>query len=71
MFLDFYKLLIDIQNDPEENSNVLSENLQPTRELEEILVSWKQKTQPVDMSVTKEMSERMRQALIDGGYIRD
>jgi arylsulfatase A-like enzyme len=65
------KLLIDIQNDPEENSNVLSGNLQPARELEEILVSWKQKNQPIDVSVTKEMSEGMRQALIDGGYIRD
>ncbi|MFT4579547.1 MAG: arylsulfatase A-like enzyme [Nitrospinales bacterium] len=65
------KILIDLQNDPDENRNVLSENLQPARELEEILVSWKQKNQPVDMSVTKEMSEGMRQALIDGGYIRD
>jgi arylsulfatase A-like enzyme len=65
------KLLIDIQNDPKENSNVLSKNLQSAKELEDILVSWKQKNRPVDVSVTKEMSEGMRQALIDGGYIRD
>ncbi len=65
------KLLIDIQNDPKENSNVLSGNLQSVKELEEILESWKIENKSVDGSVSKEMSEGMRQALIDGGYIRD
>ncbi|MBC8285484.1 MAG: sulfatase-like hydrolase/transferase [Nitrospinae bacterium] len=65
------KLLTDLQNDPDEHWNVLAKNSQKGDELEKLLESWKQENKSVNLSSHREMSEEMRKALIDGGYIRD
>lgn len=65
------KILVDLQNDPDEHWNVLSKNSQKGDELEKLLKSWKQENKSVNLSSHREMSEEMRKALIDGGYIRD
>lgn len=64
------KLLIDIKNDPEENRNVWAENFQKGEELKSLLISWKKKNKSTNLTAARELSEKMRQALQDGGYIR-
>jgi arylsulfatase A-like enzyme len=63
-------LLIDIQNDPDENRNVYSEYLQKGDELKNMLQSWKHKTLSANRNTTRGLSDKMRRALIDGGYIQ-
>jgi len=65
------KLLTDLQNDPEENLNALIENSQQVYKLERVLESWKQKIKSTKLKKVRKMSEKMRQALINGGYIKE
>ncbi len=65
------KILVDLQNDPDEHRNVFSENSQKGDDLEKLLKSWKRKNKSVNLSLHREMSEEMREALKNGGYIRE
>jgi arylsulfatase A-like enzyme len=63
-------LLIDRENDPDENRNVYYENLEQANRLNKKLDLWKQKKNPMDLHLVQKQSEKMHQALIEGGYIR-
>ncbi len=65
------KLLTDLENDPKENLNALAENSHQVHKLERMLESWKQKNKSRNLTKVRKMSEKMRQALVKGGYIRD
>jgi arylsulfatase A-like enzyme len=60
-------LLIDLVNDPEENRSELSSL--KAQEMKELLGEWKKENQ---YSIqTREMTEAMRKALKEGGYLRE
>jgi arylsulfatase A-like enzyme len=63
-------LLIDRKNDPSENRNVYYENLGQANKLSKKLELWKQNIKSVDIHLFQKQSEKMHQALVEGGYIR-
>jgi len=65
------KILVDLKNDPEESRNIYSENSKQANKLEKILLSWKKNSKANGFSLPRELSDEMRKALIDGGYIRE
>ena len=60
-------LLIDLINDPNENFN--SKSITRTREFEASLKAWKKNMGSVNKR--RELSDEMKQALKDGGYLRE
>jgi len=59
-------LLIDLVNDPEENRS--ADSLSKAREMEVVLEEWKKEN--LSITKTREITEAMRQALKEGGYLR-
>jgi len=59
-------LLIDLVNDPEENHS--ADSLSKAKEMVVFLEEWKKENQAIIKM--REVSEAMRQALKEGGYIR-
>jgi arylsulfatase A-like enzyme len=60
-------LLTDLINDPEENLSALSSS--KTQEMQALLGEWKKENQ--SSIQTREMTEAMRTALKEGGYLRE
>ena len=60
-------LLTDLINDPEENRSALSSS--KAQEMQALLGEWKKENQSNDQ--TREMTEAMRAALREGGYLRE
>ena len=59
-------LLIDLVNDPEENHS--ADSLSKAKEMGAFLEEWKKEN--LFITQTREMTEAMRQALKEGGYLR-
>ena len=59
-------LLIDLVNDPEENQS--SDSLEKVNEMTALLGEWRKKSPSI--STRRKMTEAMRQALKEGGYLR-
>ena len=62
--------LIDLETDPGEATNALAMNLDTAAELERQLDEWLSRQHAVETASLADVSEKMRQALRDAGYLR-
>ncbi|PIR00584.1 MAG: hypothetical protein COV66_05965 [Nitrospinae bacterium CG11_big_fil_rev_8_21_14_0_20_45_15] len=63
-------LLLDLENDPKENRNLLAEQPEKVIKMEAILKEWGDRQKLKWTSHKKGISEEMRKELIAGGYLR-
>jgi len=65
------KWLYDLKNDPGEKTNLISTNKKMSETLEREVDLWIKDKERTTPSSYEDMSKKMREALIEGGYIRE
>jgi len=63
-------LLLDLKADPDENINLISDRPETAAEMDNLISKWRMQQKRKWSSQKKEISEKMREELIAGGYLR-